>query len=166
MNADKLKGKSVLSSIFLGYFIVISHLLLVFIIGVAVVFFRGVLEYMLWILLGGLAIVLVSGYYFYRRIKKGAIDVKEILNNPAFRGRAMEVKLLGGVASLRIGQPVEQITAIPVDTEPPVRQLESPETLRMQELGRLVTMRENNLVTHDEYEQLKKDLLKSHKPGV
>ena len=161
MSTDKPKEKGIFSSIFIGYAIILMHVLLVLIIGVAVVFFRGVTEYMLWILLGGLAIILASGYYFYRRIKQGAIDIKEVLNNPAFRDRGVEVKLLGGVASLRVGQPVDSINAVPLMAGPSVQQLESPESLRMRELEKLVHMRESNLVSQAEFEQLKRDILKT-----
>lgn len=163
MKADKMKDKGVLSSVAIGYGIVLFHVVLVLIIGVAVIFFRGVTQYMTWILGGGLAIILLSGYYFYRRLKAGALDIKKVLNDPAFRGREVEIKLLGGVASVKMGAPTGNVnTPLSLEAGATLHQLESPETLRMQELGRLVRMREDNLVTHEEYEQLKKDLLKTN----
>ncbi|PLX84900.1 MAG: hypothetical protein C0617_06000 [Desulfuromonas sp.] len=164
MTEQKPKEKGILSSIFLSYFVLILHALLAVLLGLAVVFFRGVVEYMGWILLGGLLLVLVSCYYFYRLIKKNNRKLRDVINDPAFRDRPLEVSFLGGVASFRIGQPQDHRRIIDAGDSGPIHQLESPEALRLRELERLSRLLEDNRITLDEYDQLKKEIIKEPFP--
>jgi len=156
--AAKKERTPVASGIFLGYFVLILHLLLIVGVGVAVVFLRGLVAYMEWILAGGLLLILFSGYYFYRRLRKNGQQIQEILKDPAFRGQNVEVSFLGGMASLRIGRDANAppLGAIP---GPVIQQIEDPETMRRRELSRLADLFEKELITREEFQQLKDELL-------
>jgi len=164
MNAEikKEDQQGLYKGIWISYAILLLHVLLLVLVAVAVVFFRGVVEYMPWILGGGAALIVISGYLFFRRFRKNVQAIREVLSDPLFRDRAVEVKLFGGVASLRLGQPVREIdTAIPLDSGPPIMQLEHPETQRMRRLDQLMRLLDKGLITHEEFSQLKKELLGS-----
>ncbi len=166
MSDTNSKERGIFGSIFLTYFVLILHVVLILLVGVAVVFFRGVVEYMMWILLGGLALTLGSGYYFFRRLRQSNRRLRDIVNDPAFRGRSLEISFLGGLASFRVGNPGDLTGALPHDVSPTVHQLEDPETTRMRDLGRLVRMLENNLITQQEYDLLKKEILHRENPNA
>jgi hypothetical protein len=156
---DKIKDSNgIINSVFAAYAILLLHILLIAGLGVLVLFFRGVITYMLWIFLGGAAIILGSAYYFYRKIKREGKQIEEILKSPTFTGREVEVSLLGGLASLRLGKSngapaIENFSG-------PVPQLEDPETVRLRELNELVRLLENDLITLEEYKKAKAHLFK------
>lgn len=159
MGKDETKDRGFLGGIFLSYLVLLLHGLLVLLLGVAVVFFRGVVEYMGWILGGGLALIALSGYLFYRRIRKQGLSLRESLNDPVLRDRPLEISFLGGVASVRLGRPSGAGEAVLPGAATPVHQIESPENQRLRDMARLVKLLDEGLINPQEYEQLKKDLL-------
>lgn len=167
MSKEKNKeDRGFASGIFLSYAILILHVLLLILVGVAVVFFRGVVEYMPWILGGGAALILISGFWFFRRFKQNTAKLREVLSDPVFRDRAVEVKLLGGMASVRLGQPRREVDhdfpqMIQLDESKRVMQLEDPEAQRMRRLDQLVRLLDKELISPEEFAQLKKEILGS-----
>lgn len=148
-------------SVLMAYFILVLHILLIAGLLVLVIFLRGIVNYMLWIFIGGSAVILASGYHFYKRMKKEGKTLREALNSPWYRGRTFEVSILGGLASLKIGKS-EDVPILPQNlTMHQRRQLEDPETIRIRELSELVKMLEDNLITLDEYNMIKQQIFKS-----
>lgn len=164
--ASQEKDRGIISSIFLTYFVLILHALLAVLLGVVIVFFKGVVEYMGWILLGGFVLLGGSGYLFYRRMKRNNRNLRDVLDDPVFRDRAVEVRFLGGAASLRLGQPGQngERPLSVMGNDAPL-QLESPEVSRVRSLERLAHLRETEMITQEEYLQLKKDLLQEGRPA-
>ncbi len=165
-NEKKKEDRGLFSGIFLSYAILILHVLLLLLVGVVVVFFRGVVEYMPWILGGGAILILISGFLFFRRFRRNAERLREVLSDPVFRDRAVEVKLLGGMASLRLGQPLpdddrdyDRGQMLSHDASQRVMQLEDPEAQRMRRLDQLVRLLEKELISSEEFTQLKKEIL-------
>jgi hypothetical protein len=152
------ESNGVINGVFTAYSILLLHVLLIAALGVLVLFFRGVITYMLWIFLGGAAILLGSAYYFYRKMKREGKQIKEILKSPAFSGREVEVSLLGGLASVRLGKS-GGAPAIE-DRSRGVPQLEDPDAVRLRELTELVRLLENDLITLEEYKLAKSRLFK------
>ena len=147
--------------ILLAHLILFLHLLFIVGLGVVIIFFRGVSQYMHWIFLGVTAVLIISGYFCYRFIKsRGKQTLKDIEESAVFRDRSVEVRFLGGVASLKIGQP-DSSKAIESPVYDPRHQLEDPDTAQIRELDRLAHMLENDLITRDEFILAKKKLLKS-----
>lgn len=160
------KAEGVFKGVFMAYFILIFHLVLLLGLGSIVLFFRGFVEYMLWIFLGVTALVLGSGIYFFQRIRKDKQSLGEALRSPAFKDRAVEVSLLGGLASVRLGAPMAQGgPAGPLLENPtadPRLQLEDPTSMRIRELNALARLFEDNLITQDEYNKAKQQLFNSY----
>ncbi len=156
MKVNSVKENSgVIKSVFIAYFILLLHVLLLAGLGVLILFFRGIVNYMIWIFLGGTAIIMFSAYRFYRKMKKEGKTLKEMMNSPLFRGREVEISLLGGLASLKVGKPRPLLIE---SYHGEIKQLEDPEDVRLKELNELVRLFENNLITLEEYNQAKKQI--------
>jgi len=154
---DKNNREGVLKSVFTAYFILVFHIFLIAGLGILVLFFRGVVSYMLWIFLGGTGAIILMGYLMRKRMKKEGKSLNEMLSLPMFKGKSIEVSVLGGLASLKIdnsGNGKEIDTQI-LNTR---SLLEDPETVHIRELTTLVHMLDKNLITIDEYNKAKQKI--------
>jgi hypothetical protein len=159
MNLNSVKENGgLLKSVFIAYFILVLHVLLLAGIGLLILFFRGVVNYMLWIFLGSSALIIFSMYRFYRKMKNEGKTLREMMNSPVFRGREVELSFLGGLASLRVGKPEQPLLEHHAGYAGETRRLEDPESVRLKELNELVRLLENDLITLDEYNQAKKQI--------
>jgi hypothetical protein len=86
-----------------------------------------------------------------------------MLHTPLFRGRSVEISLLGGIASLRLGR-VGGVEPLDTEVAGPARQLESPASARLRELSELARLLENDLITLEEYNQTKRQLFNPRGP--
>ena len=157
---QKKESSGLFQGVFLAYTILLLHLLVIAGVGVLVLFFRGMVDYLLWAMLGFAGLLIFSGIFVYRRIKHHGHALKETLNSPEFRGQNVEVSILGGVASIKMGSgtaPKGQPQLLP----PPVQLLEDPQTTRVRELNELAQLLEKDLITLEEYKMAKKDLFNS-----
>ena len=156
------EGDGLVKSVLLAYFILALHVLLIAVMAVLVLFFRGVVNYMLWIVIGGIAIVGISALLFVKRMRAEGKSLREMLRNPVFRGRSVEVSLLGGMATVKLGQP-SPLQAIEHDAPVDIPRLENPDTPRnpeVSELAELARLLEKDLITVDEFNRAKRQLLK------
>ncbi|MFO7749479.1 MAG: SHOCT domain-containing protein [Desulfobacteraceae bacterium] len=153
--------EGIFKSLFAAYFVILLHVFLLAGTGVTVVLFRGVYNYLPWIM-GGLAVlILVLFWFFYYRIKKSSNDIKDLLSFPEFRDRNVEIKLLGGVASVKIdgsGNPADFSTTLLSggDEMPRLEQLPDRNENSLKDLADLY---DRGLLTLDEFETAKKKLL-------
>ena len=153
-------GESLFKGVMLAYFILVLHVLLLAGVGLMVIFFRGIINYMLWIFIGGCVIIIAAAYYIYRRMKEEGKTLKETLSSPMFSGRPIEVSLFGGLASFKMGRP-SNIPALGNDQSKQFLQLEDSSAMRIRELTELANLLENNLITRDEYNKAKQQIFKS-----
>lgn len=91
-----------IGGVFIAFFILIFHVALLALLGVLVLFLSGLLNYLPWIILGGLALLIGTGYLLIRRLARKSGDIVRFLNQPELRGKNIELKVLGGLASVRI----------------------------------------------------------------
>ena len=146
-------------SILMAHLILVLHVILCAGLILLVIFFRGMINYMIWVFVGGVLAVAASIYYFHNRIKKEGKTLREILASPRYDGRTVEVSVLGGVASLKISRP-NKAPSLGSDSPGQLRQLEDPDTIRINELSDLVQLLEKNLITLDEYNKYKEKIFK------
>ena len=156
----KNDSDGLVKSVMMAYLILILHVILLVGLGFLVFFFRGIVQYMIWIVLfGGLAI-LASGFWFFRRLKAEGRSLRDTLNSPLFRNKTVEISLLGGLAQFRMGH----------SNGPPLldhprsedsRQLEWTGDPQVQELTELARLLQSGLITPDEYEQAKQKIFRS-----
>ena len=156
---EKREKSGLFKGIMMAYAILVMHVLLVALVGCVVLFFRGITEYTAWVLIGCAGLIVFSGYYFYRRIRQEGKSLKETLRSPMFDGRPVEISLLGGIASVRIGSSPNHGPMLAAGaTHESARQLEDPATVRIRELKELARLLENNLITLEEFNQTKQEL--------
>ena len=154
-------GDGLVKSVLLAYFILALHVLLIAGVAILVIFFRGVVNYMLWIFIGGIALLGFSVFYLFRRIRAEGKSLREILRNPMFNGRSVEVSLLGGMATVKLGQS-SQPQAVGHDAAIDILRLEDPDPSRsreVSELAELARLLEKDLITVDEFNKAKRHLL-------
>ena len=151
-------------SVMTAYLVLVLHVVLIALIGVLIIFFQGLISYMLWIFLGLIGIVAISGYRFYRRLKAQGKGVADAMRTPAFDGRPVEISFMGGLASVRLGgtsspQALEAPAAVGSEGVP--KQLEAPGTDQVKELNDLAKLLEDDLISPEEFQQLKRQILNS-----
>jgi hypothetical protein len=160
MHDKNKKEDKHLKSVLMAHLILVLHVMLIAGLVLLVLFFRGILNYTIWVVLGGSAIVIASCYKFYMRMKSEGRTIRKILNAPQNSGRTVEVSFLGGLASLKVGRSYTP-PALGDDSPRGVKQLEDPDAIRIKELSDLVQLLENNLITLDEYNKYKENIFKS-----
>lgn len=159
-NQPKQEG-GIVKSVLTAYLILALHVLLIAGLGILVIFFRGIVQYMLWIVLVGLVLIGTSGFFFYRRMKAEGRNLKEMMRSSMFRNRSVEVSLLGGIASVKLGKPEHAGPVLISDAPETLLQLEDSETAQIRELGELARLLEKNLITLEEFNQSKRLILGS-----
>ena len=157
----KKNEDSIFKGVMTAYLIVVLHVLLIAGVGLLVIFFQGIINYMLWIFLGGSALIIASVYLFYRRIKKQGMTIRETLNSPMFHGRTVEISLLGGLASVKVGGGSGSMPALENNSSTQYLQLEDSASVRLRKLTELADLLEKKLVTLDEYNEFKQQILKT-----
>jgi hypothetical protein len=161
MFGKKKESDGVVKSVFIAYAILVLHILLIAGIAALVLFFRGVVDYMLWILVGGLAIIVFSAFYFFKRMRAEGKSLREMMNNPMFNGRSVEVSLLGGMATVKLGKPTQPL-ALGYDATIDIPSLEAPDAASHREvsdLAELARLLEKDLITIEEFNKAKQTLL-------
>ena len=160
-NKDKDQGGNLFKAIIMTHIILFLHLLIIIVIVLMVIFFREVTQHMLWVILGAIVLFLLSGLIFYRHIKsKGKKMIHDIENSSLFQGRSVEISFLRGLASLKFGQP-DDLKALENPSSKVNLQLEDPETIHIRDLTELARMYEKDLITSEEYNRAKDQILKS-----
>ncbi|MBF0302865.1 MAG: SHOCT domain-containing protein [Desulfamplus sp.] len=176
--------EGIFKSLFAAYFVLLLHVFLVVGVGVAVVLFKGVYEYLPWILSCIAGLVIALFWIFYLRIKRSSTDIQDVLSHPAFQNRNVEIKLLGGVATFKLSAPVfseenllagqhkQNVNLLMQDTntnqfgqksesidECQTPKLESGHTNIERRLSELADLYKRNLIDDQEYRMAKKRIL-------
>ncbi len=150
----------VIKSILTGFLILVLHIFLIMGIGILVLFFRGIITYMFHIFICGSAVIMLSAYFLYKRMKKEGKNLRDALSLPVFSGKKVEISFLGGLASLKIENP-GNARALETRVANPKLQLEDSEMILLRDLNELVRLFEDNLITLDEYNQAKQKIFHS-----
>ena len=155
MSTENNQNKSIFNGVFLGYSVLLLHVLLILGLGAAVVLIKGIYDFRWLLLTAGVILISGSGYFIYKRLKDSNRSLREAMNDPALRGRTLEISLLGGMASVKLGHRDDQPRLIEATNIEEIRQLEAPKVSQVQELNELVKMLESDLITQEEFQQLK-----------
>ncbi len=148
--------KETVSNVFVGAAILGLHLLLVLGLGVTVVLIKGIYDFRWLIMLTGIALIGGSGYFFYQKLKASNRTLREVINDPALRDHSLEISLLGGMASVKLEHKDAGVKLVEENRTEMPQQLEAPRTSQVQELEKLASLLENELITREEFQQLKK----------
>jgi len=156
---NETDGKGLFQGIAMAYFILTFHVILIASVAFLILILSGVVNYLAWILaLCGSAVILI-GYAAYRKLRHDKEAIGDILRSSEFTGRPVEVSLLGGMAAMKIG--TSNVSPPAIDVPPYIQRplLEDPTTLRLQQLNNLADLLKEGLITREEYEKTKRQLL-------
>jgi len=158
---NKNKGENLFGAVLMIHLILFLHLLIIAGIVLMVIFFRGITQYTLWIFLGATVIFILSAIIIIRRIRsRGKKVLRDIEDSSLYQGRDFEVSFLSGLVSLKFGRP-DGLKSIENKSPGVNLQLEDPETVRIRDLAELARMYEKNLITYEEYNKTKNQIMKS-----
>ncbi|PIE61637.1 MAG: hypothetical protein CSA29_02270 [Desulfobacterales bacterium] len=165
MSIGKKDKDGLFKNIFVAYFILLLHVFLLAGIGVTVVLFKGIYHYLPWIM-GGIAIfVLTVAWLIYRRMRTTSESLSQVLGMPQFQDRAVEVRLLGGVASFEI-KAKQTDHLLPEHTgtmdDPGQGQsmyIEDAAARAERKMIELNTLYEKDLITKEEYEAARQTII-------
>lgn len=152
--------------VMLAHMILGLHVVLICLIGLIVIFFGGIARYWAWIFLGGLGLTATGAFLVYRKLKTQGRNLMRDLHGVAVpSGSTLEVRFLGGLASVKFERPAAAaIAELAASSAPPL--LEDPDTQRLRELTYLAQLYEKNLITREEFDRAKGTLLSSaHRAG-
>ena len=158
MKLNDEQNKNFFSGVVLAYLVLLLHILLMVGLGITVIVIKGIYDFRWLILLAGIAIIGGSGYYFYRYFKEHKQKLHDLMSDPAFNDRTLEISLMGGLATVRLGHKDDNIKLIQAD-ETEVKQLEQPKSVQIKELTELTRMLDDELITREEFLQLKKEII-------
>ena len=147
----------------LGGLVVLVHIGLIGLMTAFVMVLGSLFEYRLFIFLGTVGLASFVGYAVYRRFDTHARQVLTILRDPAIRGRSLEVSLLGGMASVRVGRAADEASVLTLPAAGRGRLAESPSS-RVRDLASLAELRDQGHVTEEEFQSLKRGLLSPPPP--
>jgi hypothetical protein len=154
--------------------ILMAHVVVLFGVGLLIIFFHGIINYMLWLILGGFGLLALFVYLIYRRTRRSQLNLMEVLSQPVFQGRTVELNVLGKIATLKLGQPEllpSSRTQTPLLEGPDAARdhFEAPVASRpalpgIGELSELARLYEKELITADEFAQAKAHLFRHSMP--
>jgi hypothetical protein len=160
-NKNSNPDGSLFKAVLMTHLILFLHLIIIVGIVLMVIFFRGVSQHFLWILLGTIGFLMLSAFVIYRRIKSNGKQIlRDINNSSMYQGAGLEVSFLKGLVSLKFGQP-GGMKHIESQSAGANLQLEDPKTIQIRELTELARLYEKNLITAEEYDRTKKQIMKS-----
>lgn len=156
---DKLNSGEIMKGLFLAQLIILFHVLIIAVLGITVLLLGGLARNLIWIILGSVAVTLILTYIVYRRVKYQGSDMLRDLNQSgAMRDRPLEISVMGGLMSLKIGSTdVRPSLESPVNG--PIPQLEDPESIRKRELADLAQLLAEDLISTEEYTLAKHKIL-------
>ena len=150
-----------MKGLFLAHLIILLQLLVIAIIGMTVVFIGGLARYLLWVLLGGGALVLVLAYVLYRRFRTSGRDLIKNLDVSTLQGRPFEVRFLGGLMSFKVGDS-DNLPALEHKVSRSIAQLEDTETIRKRELAELAQLLADDLISTEEFTSARQKIMRSN----
>jgi len=159
MELDDQQNKNFFSGVMLGYLVLLLHIVLMIVLGITVIVIKGIYDFRWLILFAGIALIGGSGYYFYRYFQEHKQKLQDLMSDPALHDRTLEISLMGGMATMRLGHKDDNIKLIQETSEAEIKQLELPKSAQMKELSELTRMLDEELITREEFLQLKKGII-------
>ncbi|MCP4670084.1 MAG: SHOCT domain-containing protein [Desulfobacula sp.] len=153
-----LNKSGLFKSIFTAYCILLLHVVLLAGIGVTIILFKGLYQYLPWVM-GGIALLVmaISGF-LYQRMKNSSAQIKDILAMPQFHGRTVEIKLLGGIASFKIAPDTHKQTLIDNNSSNTLM-IENDINKTEQQILRLTTLFKKDIISKKEFDKAKQDII-------
>ncbi len=153
----KSESDSIYRNILTAFLILIMHVLLVGGIGMLIFFISGIINHTVWVIVG-ISCASAGGYWIYKRMRSDVRELKNITGD-SFKGKDVEVSFLGGVATFKVSDKRGEKRPAGIPVERP-RQLIGAGPEDVKTLSELAHLYEKKLITLDEYNRVKKKILK------
>lgn len=158
MWTNRFGDDSLTKGVLLAFVILAFHVGMLLLVALLIVFFGFIIQYFVWILLFiGVVVAGSIGYILYS-LKKQSSGIAEVLTMPEFRGKNVELRLFGGLASVKITDTQDSSSMLEHDGASQIKYLESPDSTRVRDLSELARLLENDLITREEYQQAKEEV--------
>jgi len=152
---SRLTENSVFKSIFVAFLILFMHVILLAGVAILILLFYGIINHMVW-MIAGFVLIAIWGYLFYRKVIEDSKELKNVVGD--LKGKNVEINLLGGLARFRMSDPAINQNVRQLSNQHP-KELAAPESDNVKSLTELSRLYEKKLITLEEYEKAKKDLL-------
>lgn len=150
---------SIARSVVTAHAVLLLHFVLIAALLLVVIFSRGLISFLPWVVLGGVLVLGLSAGFLWRRLRRQGRSLAQTLRDPVFHGKSLEISLLGGLASLRLDSAGGGSPALPGAHAPPAGRLEDPCAESMRQLQDLARLYERELISRAEFERAKQKLL-------
>jgi hypothetical protein len=161
MSIRKKDKDGVFKNIFVAYFILLLHVFLLAGIGLSVVLFKGVYHYLPWIMAGIAILVLAIAWIIYARMRATSSSLSEVLGTPEFQDRAVEIRLLGGLATFEIKAKEQPLLPnnTGLSTYSDAQLIESADDRAERKLLELNALYAKHLITEKEFEKARRSII-------
>lgn len=161
MSIRKKDKDGVFKNIFVAYFILLLHVFLLAGIGLTALLFKGIYHYLPWIMAGIAALVLSIVWFIYARMRATSSSLSQVLGTPEFQDRAVEIRLLGGLATFEIKAKEPPLLPNHTGLSPysDARLIESASDQAERKLLELNGLYEKDLISKDEFEKVRQRII-------
>nr|WP_321404674.1 SHOCT domain-containing protein [uncultured Desulfobacter sp.] len=161
MSIRKKDKDGVFKNIFVAYFILLLHVFLLAGIGLSVVLFKGVYHYLPWIMAGIAILVLAIAWIIYARMRATSSSLSQVLGTPEFQDRAVEIRLLGGLATFEIKAKEQPLLPnhTGLSSYSDARLIESSSDRAERKLLELNALYEKDLISEKEFEKARRSII-------
>jgi hypothetical protein len=164
MKLKKTDKEGVFKNIFIAYFILLFHVVLLAGIAVFVVLIKGFFEYLPWIMAGAGLLIALCVWFVIRQMRKNSAQIQDILANDQLKNRNVEISFMGGLASFKINSNKEDTGHLlsysgPDQTSPGPRLIESDADRTERKMAQLNALYEKDLITKEEFDQARQSII-------
>ncbi|MCF8077008.1 MAG: SHOCT domain-containing protein [Desulfotignum sp.] len=164
MKLNKTDKEGVFKNIFIAYFILLFHVVLLAGIAVFVVLIKGVFEYLPWIMTGAGLLVALCVWLVIRQMRKKSAQIQDILSNEQLRNRNVEISFMGGLASFKVQSNAEDTRRLltypePDNLPPDTRLIETDTDKAERKMNQLNALYEKDLITKEEFDQARQSII-------
>ena len=163
MKLKKTDKEGVFKNIFIAYFILLFHVVLLAGIAVFVVLIKGFFEYLPWIMAGAGLLIGLCNELVYRLSAEP--QIQDILANDQLKNRNVEISFMGGLASFKINTNEEDTSRLLMppdpDSHPPadIRLIETDTDRAERKMNQLNALYEKDLITKEEFDKARQSII-------
>jgi len=164
MKLNKTDKEGVFKNIFIAYFILLFHVVLLAGIAVFVVLIKGFFEYLPWIMAGAGLLVALCVWLVIRQMRKNSAQIQDILSNEQLNHRNVEISFMGGLASFKVKSNAEDTRRLltypePDNLSPDTRLIETDTDKAERKMNQLNALYEKDLITKEEFDQARQSII-------
>jgi hypothetical protein len=164
MKLKKSDKEGVFKNIFIAYFILLFHVVLLAGIAVFVVLIKGFFEYLPWIMAGAGLLVALCVWLVIRQMRKNSAQIQDILSNEQLTHRNVEISFMGGLASFKVKSNAEDTRRLltypePDNLSPDTRLIETDTDKAERKMNQLNALYEKDLITKEEFDQARQSII-------